>query len=238
MWLRKLIFRDPGALQRAVRFGDAYEVERLCREGYSLCYGEDVKDWPVFVALSNWNPAIVSAMVDGTEDKAQWAKAYGREEIKELVCEFDAERLQLLLDTDIVWTAFWGAFCSPEEKRVERVAQVVRAASVNRSVYCGTFLHNAAGHGFLDVAKFLVSRGADMGALDKEGLTPFECALRFGHYDVAEFLVASGAAVKVRDANGNSAWNVFEINGSIFKFGGLCRALVAAEEAARAEGAE
>ena len=53
-----------------------------------------------------------------------------------------------------------------------------------------TPLHVASMYGSLEVARLLIEHGADMGAKDNEGKTPFQVALRS---DMAELLSENGS---------------------------------------------
>jgi ankyrin repeat protein len=63
-------------------------------------------------------------------------------------------------------------------------------------------LHSAARNGRLEVAKFLVGKGADIHATNKQRTTPLHSASWYGHLSVAEFLVAEGANVNAKDIDG------------------------------------
>ena len=51
-----------------------------------------------------------------------------------------------------------------------------------------TPLHVSAGSGHLNVVCLLVDNGADLFAVDKEGLTAAACAEKFGHKETRQFL--------------------------------------------------
>ena len=58
-----------------------------------------------------------------------------------------------------------------------------------------TPLHKAAEKGHVEIAKFLVSQGADVNVTDMNGMTPLCIATVCGHVEVAKFLVSQGADV-------------------------------------------
>jgi hypothetical protein len=70
--------------------------------------------------------------------------------------------------------------------------------------YAGaTLLHTAAANWNVAVAKFLVSRGADVNAADNWGWTPLHRAARDNStVEVAKYLVSQGADVNVRNKGG------------------------------------
>lgn len=57
----------------------------------------------------------------------------------------------------------------------------------------GTLLHRAANQGQLDVARFLIDHGADVGARDEMGRTPLHRAAGNGHRAMVELLLANKA---------------------------------------------
>ena len=56
-----------------------------------------------------------------------------------------------------------------------------------------TALHRAAGYGRVDAAAFLIARGVDPDAPDKEGRTPVPYAEHRNHPETADFLRDHGA---------------------------------------------
>ncbi|XP_007894883.1 poly [ADP-ribose] polymerase tankyrase-2 isoform X1 [Callorhinchus milii] len=62
-----------------------------------------------------------------------------------------------------------------------------------------TPLHLAAGYNNLEVAEYLLQRGADVNAQDKGGLIPLHNAASYGHVDVAALLIKYIACVNATD---------------------------------------
>jgi ankyrin repeat protein len=67
-----------------------------------------------------------------------------------------------------------------------------------------TAMHLAANEGQLDVVRYLVAKGADIDAPNKNGSPPLAGALGRHHPEVAEFLLARGADVQVRGRFGGA----------------------------------
>jgi len=65
-------------------------------------------------------------------------------------------------------------------------------------------LHKACRVGDLEVATFLVNKGADVNAKASAGNTPLTYALQHGHAEVVRLLVANGADVNAKNANGQT----------------------------------
>jgi hypothetical protein len=65
----------------------------------------------------------------------------------------------------------------------------------------GTWLHDAAAYGKLDIVQWLVSQGLDVNAYnDSTEIRPLDKAAANGHVDVVECLIASGAVLDTSDS--------------------------------------
>lgn len=60
------------------------------------------------------------------------------------------------------------------------------------------FQHEACNHGFLDVARLLLSGGALVDATGPDGVTCLHDAVLNGHLDIVRLLVRSGASLDAR----------------------------------------
>ena len=85
---------------------------------------------------------------------------------------------------------------------------------VNAGIRGGTTpLYIAAQCGHLEVAKYLVTAGAEVNAANENGFTPLHIAAYFGHPEVAKYLVADGADVNAADKHGAPPLYVAAENG-------------------------
>lgn len=62
-----------------------------------------------------------------------------------------------------------------------------------------TALHSAINKGHTDIANLLISRGADVNAIDDGGFTPLKMAVIRGHLKIAERLIEHGALINPVD---------------------------------------
>lgn len=64
---------------------------------------------------------------------------------------------------------------------------------------CSFFFFYTAGYNNLEVAEFLLERGADVNAQDKGGLIPLHNASSYGHLDIAALLIKYNTVVNATD---------------------------------------
>ena len=116
-------------------------------------------------------------------------------------------------DTQTVLMAACSNNDYPEATRLQIVRLLVDKGALVRVVdrSGSTALHDAAFWGLADVANFLLSRGADIGAIDGDGRTPFTEAFRgAAQWDdwrlvrFARVAVGAGANVNVRALSGDT----------------------------------
>ena len=93
-----------------------------------------------------------------------------------------------------------------------------------------TLLHDAARHGNVQVATWLIDHGADVNAANdctddcvERGWTPLHDAQRFRATEISQLLLARGASIGATGANGRSALHVAAATGSLDGAFVLCR---------------
>lgn len=64
--------------------------------------------------------------------------------------------------------------------------------------------HVAADYNFVDILKFLKSKGAQLDTKDKHGITPLLCAIWEGHKTSVEYLLSVGADPRGKTPEGQS----------------------------------
>ena len=70
------------------------------------------------------------------------------------------------------------------------------------------FSYRACQYGRLNVAKFLIERGAKLEAGDKDSFTPLMCAVWKGKKDTVKYLLDQGAQWSVLDINNKTVLHV------------------------------
>lgn len=68
-----------------------------------------------------------------------------------------------------------------------------------------SLLHGAAAYGHLEMARWLIDRGADVNALTVEMTTPLMQASLAGQIEIARMLIAKGADIEARNSHGRTA---------------------------------
>ena len=79
----------------------------------------------------------------------------------------------------------------------------VLGAQLNRKIKNGaTPVHLASCYGHLDVAKYLIDRGAEVESNDKDGMSPLHYASKEGNLDTVKYLVLAGARIEKHTEEG------------------------------------
>jgi len=105
-------------------------------------------------------------------------------------------------------TALWYA----KEQGNEEIIELLRSHGAKEEAPTIS-LHQAARDGDLEQVKSLISRGADINAMDDRlAGTPLHLAAYYAHHDVVEFLISKGA-----DVNARNKWNRTAINEAVDK---------------------
>ncbi|KAL5006401.1 hypothetical protein ScPMuIL_015207 [Solemya velum] len=89
---------------------------------------------------------------------------------------------------------------------LDKVKELVEQQNmnVNEQIQGRCPLHCAADYGQAEVIEYLVSRGADVNAEDKHGITPLLAAVFEGHTDCVRILLAKGAKKNGKAPDGSS----------------------------------
>ena len=105
----------------------------------------------------------------------------------------------------------WGI--TPPQLTVENgyteIFRMLAARGMNMRIkekhYGRTFLHLAAIHGHLDIAKMLIDQGLDVDAVDHDGKSPYYYALKYGNKKIAQMLEEWGDLKHRPGTNRNSS---------------------------------
>ena len=110
-----------------------------------------------------------------------------------------ANRLAELVDFPLHFAANIGDL-EQVEAELQADAEVDRPEGKKQS----TALMFASERGFLEIARYLVGRGADVNRRNRFGFTPLHAAANGSHVEVAGFLLENGAEVDAADENGRT----------------------------------
>jgi ankyrin repeat protein len=115
----------------------------------------------------------------------------------------DLNQTNITNETPLMFAALYGML--PEVKTLVNQKEV----PVNRSGW--TPLHYACTNGHLDIALFLLDKGAAVDAPSPNETTPIMMAIRAGNIQLVRLLLDRGADIRIRNQQGYSAIDVAEL---------------------------
>ncbi|XP_008313833.1 myotrophin [Cynoglossus semilaevis] len=106
-------------------------------------------------------------------------------------------------DKELIWALKTGD--------IDEVKTKLTAEDINRTLEEGRKpLHYTADYGHRDVMEYLISKGADVNALDKHELSPLLYACGEGHVSCVTLLLEKGADKTYKGPHGLCAFEVSE----------------------------
>ncbi|XP_043469121.1 poly [ADP-ribose] polymerase tankyrase isoform X1 [Leptopilina heterotoma] len=188
--------KDKGGLvplHNACSYGHYEVTELLVKHGASVNVADLWKFTPLHEAAAKGKCEIVRLLLrhgaDATKKNRDGATPL------DLVREGDQDVADLLRGNSALLDA-------AKKGNLARVQRLVTPDNINCRDAQGrnsTPLHLAAGYNNLDVAEFLLERGADVNAQDKGGLIPLHNASSYGHLDIAALLIKYNTVVNATD---------------------------------------
>ena len=171
------------AMTRAAIFDDVREVKALIDKGMSPNQ-KDPKGMPILMlAIQEKSMKTVDYLIN--------AKG------------IDLNQTNITNETPLMFAALYGML--PEVKILVNQKEV----PVNRSGW--TPLHYACTNGHLDIALFLLDKGAAVDAPSPNETTPIMMAIRAGNIQLVRLLLDRGADIRIRNQQGYSAIDVAEL---------------------------
>ena len=174
---------EIAAITKAATFDDAREVKALIDKGMSPNQ-KDLKGMPILMlAIQEKSMKTVDYLIN--------AKG------------IDLNQTNITNETPLMFAALYGML--PEVKTLVNQKEV----PVNRSGW--TPLHYACTNGHLDIALFLLDKGAAVDAPSPNETTPIMMAIRAGNIQLVRLLLDRGADIRIRNQQGYSAIDVAEL---------------------------
>ena len=171
------------AITKAATFDDVREVKSLIDKGVSPNQ-KDPKGMPILMlAIQEKSMKTVDYLIN--------AKG------------IDLNQTNITNETPLMFAALYGML--PEVKTLVNQKEV----PVNRSGWAP--LHYACTNGHLDIALFLLDKGAAVDAPSPNETTPIMMAIRAGNIQLVRLLLDRGADIRIRNQQGFSAIDVAEL---------------------------
>lgn len=171
------------AITKAATFDDVREVKALIDKGMSPNQ-KDPKGMPILMlAIQEKSMKTVDYLIN--------------------VKGIDLNQPNITNETPLMFAALYGQM--PEVKILVDQKQV----PVNRSGW--TPLHYACTNGHLEIAQFLLDKGAVVDAPSPNETTPIMMAIRAGNIQLVRLLLDRGADIRIRNQQGYSAIDVAEL---------------------------
>jgi ankyrin repeat protein len=171
------------AITKAATFDDAREVKALIDKGMSPNQ-KDPKGMPILMlAIQEKSMKTVDYLIN--------AKG------------IDLNQTNITNETPLMFASLYGML--PEVKILVNQKEV----PVNRSGW--TPLHYACTNGHLEIALFLLDKGAVVDAPSPNETTPLMMAIRAGNIQLVRLLLDRGADIRIRNQQGYSAIDVAEL---------------------------
>ncbi|XP_054153772.1 myotrophin-like [Oppia nitens] len=100
--------------------------------------------------------------------------------------------------SDLIWSLKNGDL----ESVIEQFES--KKVDVNASLDGRSAIHYAADYGHTDIIEFLISKGVDLNAVDKHGISPLLAAIWEGHTECVRLMITSGAHKSGRTPDGQT----------------------------------
>lgn len=188
--------KDKGGLvplHNACSYGHYEVTEMLVKHGANVNVADLWKFTPLHEAAAKGKYDIVRLLLQHGADASK--KNRDGATPLELVREGDQDVADLLRGNAALLDA-------AKKGNLGRVQRLLTSENINCRDTQGrnsTPLHLAAGYNNLEVAEFLLERGADVNAQDKGGLIPLHNASSYGHLDIAALLIKYNTVVNATD---------------------------------------
>ncbi|XP_063992926.1 poly [ADP-ribose] polymerase tankyrase [Diachasmimorpha longicaudata] len=188
--------KDKGGLvplHNACSYGHYEVTELLVKHGASVNVADLWRFTPLHEAAAKGKCEIVRLLLRHGADASK--KNRDGATPLDLVREGDQDVADLLRGNSALLDA-------AKKGNLARVQRLVTQDNINCRDAQGrnsTPLHLAAGYNNLEVAEYLLERGADVNAQDKGGLIPLHNASSYGHLDIAALLIKYNTVVNATD---------------------------------------
>ncbi len=200
-WVDDRDLEGTTALHNAAWRGNLDVVRYLIEQGASIdALMNGGGNTALHNAASTGNIEVVRALLDAGSQAdcrttwgatpLQWAARQGGEDVVQLLLERGADPRSVSNDG---MTAFLAAIDSGHLPAARLLVDAGADVNARSPEVERTPLHLAALRGQLDAAALLLDSGAEIDPADRYGMTPVQCAARYGNPEIVDLLKARGA---------------------------------------------
>jgi len=187
-------------IQQAAYIGDMEKVRSLLQSGIDVDARDDSKRTPLWIAAKNSQKEMVRFLISkGADVNAK--DTYNVAPMLAASEEGNSEIFKLLVRNGAEVTIDVAVHMGDMDKVKNLIKDGIDVNA--KHPFGGTLLHEAARQGHTEIARLLITSGAEVDAR-YIGATPLFEASDRGHVDVAELLIADGADINARDSYGST----------------------------------
>lgn len=177
--------------------GNLSVIKYLIRKGADINAEDEYANIPLYFAIRNRKLEIVKYLVDKTDINNK----YNDTLLHLAVCsgELDVAKYLVSRGVDINAKSKFLPLHLSSLRGLDIVGYFFKKAASAEGGYYETPLHYAVFHGNLEITEYLIEKGADVNARNRNSDTPLHHAVLMGKVDIAKILLKHNANVNARN---------------------------------------
>lgn len=183
--------------------GNLSVIKYLIRKGADINAEDEYANIPLYFAIRNRKLEIVKYLVDKTDINNK----YNDTLLHLAVCsgELDVAKYLVSRGVDINAKSKFLPLHLSSLRGLNIVGYFVKKVASAEGGYYETPLHYAVFHGNLEITEYLIEKGADVNARNRNSDTPLHLAAMNGNVDIAKILLKHNADVNAKNNEGKTA---------------------------------
>ncbi|WP_264705551.1 ankyrin repeat domain-containing protein [Wolbachia endosymbiont (group A) of Gymnosoma rotundatum] len=183
--------------------GNLSVIKYLIRKGADINAEDEYANIPLYFAIRNRKLEIVKYLVDKTDINNK----YNDTLLHLAVCsgELDVAKYLVSRGVDINAKSKFLPLHLSSLRGLDIVGYFFKKAASAEGGYYETPLHYAVFHGNLEITEYLIEKGADVNARNRNSNTPLHLAIMKGKIDVVKVLLKHNADVNAKNNEGKTA---------------------------------